>query len=326
MKAAVLHTLGTLPTYEDFPDPIPQNPQQLVLTVAAASLKNIDKIRASGAHYASYTALPVVVGLDAVGTLADGTRVYAQGVTGTMAERALIERGRYTPVPAALPDATAAALPNAVIGAAMALKYRAAIQPGATVLINGATGVTGQLAVQLAKHYGAGRVIATGRNADSLERTKALGANATLSLAQHDATLVGQLRELHAATPVDIVLDYLWGHPIELILAALSGGGLNRASHRVRVVTVGSMAGENITLASGTLRSSDFELLGSGFGSLSPDDLRRFGAEVLPEMFALAAAGNLTIQTEAVALNNIEAAWQQQAAPGSRLVVTMPLS
>ncbi len=322
MKAAVLHQLGSLPVFEDFPDPVPRNTDELLMTVKAASVKNIDKLRASGGHYASYTNLPVVAGIDGVGLLEDGTRVYAQALTGTIAEKALIHKNNYTVLPEKVDDATAAALPNAVVGAAMALRFRAAIQEGEVVLINGATGVTGQLAVQIAKYYGASKVIATGRNADALEKLKTLGADVTVSLKQDDEAIVKQLKEIQASTPVDIVIDYLWGHPAELMITALKGGGgLNAVSHRLRIVTVGSMAGENINLPSGVLRSSPIEISGSGFGSLSGQDFKKFNAEVLPEMFELAAGGKITIATESNTLENIGTAWQQETAPGSRMVI-----
>jgi NADPH:quinone reductase-like Zn-dependent oxidoreductase len=266
MKAAVLHQLGQAPQYEDFPDPVPRNPDEIVLAVKAASVTNFDKLRAGGAHYASYTQLPVVVGIDGVGELEDGTRVYAAGLTGMIAQKALIRKGQYLPLPEELDDSTAAALPNAGFGAAMALLRRAALSKGETVLINGATGVTGRLAVQLARHYGASIIIATGRNPRSLEQLAALGATEVLSLQEEDSLFVGKVRDIHRRSPINVVIDYLWGHPAELILQALKGKG--DFTPRVRFVAVGSMAGENITLPSGTLRSSDIELLGSGIGSL----------------------------------------------------------
>src|SRR5690606_31087055 len=142
----------------------PKSDDEIILEVKAAAVKNLDKLRASGTHYASYTSLPVVVGMDGVGVLNDGTRVYAQGLTGMLAEKALIHREQYTLIPDHLDNYTAAALPNAVLGSAMALKIRGKMKPGQNVLINGATGVTGLLAVQIAKFYGANKVFTTGRN------------------------------------------------------------------------------------------------------------------------------------------------------------------
>ena len=291
MKAAVLHQLGHAPVYEDFPDPIPVSPDQLLLTVKAAAIKNLDKLRAGGAHYASYTELPVVVGIDGVGVLEDGTRVYAQGLTGMIAEKALIRKDRNTILTAGILYIVAAAQPNAVLGGAMGLLSRAGLKKGETVLINGATGVTGQLAVQLARHYGASTVIATGRNPRSLEKLEALGAGEVLSLNQEDGDIIKKLKEIHHHTPIDIVIDYLWGHPAEELLHSLKG--TRGFTQRIRMVTVGSSAGENIELPSGTLRSSAIEILGSGIGSLSEDNMQDFSGKILPELMELAAVGKL---------------------------------
>ena len=323
MKAAVLHQLGSIPIYEEFPIPIPQNEHQLILNLKASALKNLDKLRVSGKHYASYTDLPVVVGIDGVGVLEDGTRVYAQGITGMMAENALISKNSYTILPDKIDNLTAAALPNTVIGATMALRFRAKMEKGDVVLINGATGVTGQIAVQIAKLDGASTIIVTGRNSVSLEKLKSLGADVIVSLMQDDESLINQLKEIHRITPVNIVIDYLWGHPVEMIINALKGGGVNNFTSKVRLVTVGSMAGENINLASGTLRSSAIEILGSGIGSISKEEMHLFNTEILPEMFQLAAEGKLSIETESAPLSEIETIWNYKSAPGKRLVVYM---
>lgn len=325
MKAAVLHQLGGIPTYEDFPDPTPPCENQILITVKAASVKNLDKARAKGTHYTSYTQLPAIVGMDGVGVLENGTRVYAIGLTGMIAEKALISINGYTVLPERIDDAMAAALPNAVLGSAMAL-LRARIKRGDTVLVNGATGVTGQLAVQVAKHYGASHVIATGRNPDSLQKLSALGATTTISLHQKDETIIQTLQEIHRNTPIDIVMDYTWGHPVEIILAALTGtskGSVHTFTHPVRIVTAGSMANEYIQLPSGFLRSSAIEIIGSGIGSLSQEDMQKFGAEVLPEMFQLAADGGLKIGVETAGLQEINAVWNREIAPGKRLVIRM---
>jgi NADPH:quinone reductase-like Zn-dependent oxidoreductase len=321
MKAAVLYQLGQTPRYDDFPDPVPQNADEIVLAVKAAAVKNIDKLRAGGSHYASYTKLPVVVGIDGVGELEDGTRVYAAGVTGMIAQKALIRKGQYVVLPAGLDDSTAAALPNAGMGAAMALLSRAGLSKGENVLVNGATGVTGRLAVQLARHFGASTILATGRDPSSLEQLTGLGATEVLSLGQEDSTFVKRIRDLHERSPINVVIDYLWGHPAELILQALKGSGA--FTPRIRFVTVGSMAGENITLPSGILRSSAIELLGSGIGSLSKAEMEYFYSRILPEMFLLAAAGDLRLPTETAPLSEIAHAWNKPIDAGKRLVIKM---
>ena len=204
MKAAVLHKLGEAPRYVvSSRTPYRKKFRQLLIHVKAASVKNLDKGRASGTHYASYEKLPEVVGIDGVGTLEDGTRVYATGITGMIAEKALIRKDKYTPLPKYIDDETAAALPNAVMGAALALRYRGEVKTRRyTVLINGATGVTGQVAVQIAKHYGAQRVIATGRNQESLHALLDLGADEIISLKEDEESIIRQLKDAHGRSRI----------------------------------------------------------------------------------------------------------------------------
>nr|WP_294859656.1 zinc-binding alcohol dehydrogenase family protein [uncultured Fluviicola sp.] len=323
MKAAIIRELGATPIYTEFPDPIPANENELLINVKAASVKNLDKLRASGKHYASYTELPVVVGIDGVGELEDGTLVYAQGISGMLAEKAVIRKGQYVLVPKGLDLAQAAALPNAVIGAALALRFRAKMKPGDVVLINGATGVTGQLAVQLAKHDGASKIIVTGRNEQILTELLSLGADEVISLLDSDEEIVERIRSVHSENPINCVIDYLWGKPVELIISALKGGGVNTFTPQVRIVTVGSMAGETISLNSGTLRSSAIELLGSGLGSLSKEDLNSFYNQILPEVFELAANGKLKLNTRIFPLSEIATAWNLELNGGVRLVISI---
>ena len=156
MKAAVIFQKGGMPQYTDFPEPTVQNENELVICVKAAAIKHLDKSRASGEHYSTKHDLSQakVIGGDGVALLEDGTRVYAIGVSGMAAEKAVIDKSRMVPLPEGIDDATAAALPNAVIGSAMGLLFKAGLKQGETVLINGATGFTGKIAVQIAKHYG----------------------------------------------------------------------------------------------------------------------------------------------------------------------------
>jgi len=221
-----LHLSGTSDT-EDFPEPIVKNEDEILISVRAVALKNLDKSMASGKHYSTEgdMQLAKVIGGDGVGLLENGKRVYALGVSGMMAEKAIIEKSRMLEIPEGLDDITAAALPNAVAGSAMAIRFRAVIQPGETVLINGATGFTGKMAVQIAKYYGAGKIIVTGRNQQTLQSLLALGADEIVSINQDDEIFTAQLKQIHNNTPIDIILDYLWGHTAELILATLKGKG-----------------------------------------------------------------------------------------------------
>ncbi|MBO2011477.1 zinc-binding alcohol dehydrogenase family protein [Hymenobacter negativus] len=317
MKAAIMHPQRKLPQYADVPEPVAQAPDQLLLTVHAAAIKQLDRSQARGTHYSSAGQEARMIGGDAVGTLPNGIRVYAVG-SGTLAERTLIDPRRMVALPTGLDDATAAALPNAVIGAGMALRFRAALQPGETVLINGATGVTGRVAVQLAKRYGAGRVIATGRNAESLQDLLALGADEVIHLQQADEVLMEQLRVLHAATPIDVIVDYLWGPSAELLLRTLRGTG--GFTHRVRFVSVGTMAGDDVRLSGATLRSVDLQLSGSGLGSWPREQVAHIVSDMLPEAFQWAVEGHLHVETVTINLSDIERVWDLNVPAGKRLV------
>lgn len=320
MKAAIMYQPGGSPRYADVPEPVARHANELLLTVSAAAIKHLDKSQATGTHYASAQpqSQPArIIGGDAVGTLPDGTRVFALG-QGTLAERVLVEPRRLVKLPAGLDDATAAALPNAVIGAGMALRFRAGLQPGETVLINGATGFTGRVAVQLAKLYGAGRVIATGRNPESLQALRALGADEVLRVQQAEETLVEQLRALHAASPIDVVVDYLWGPAAELLLRALRGTG--SFTHRVRFVSVGTMAGDELVLSGATLRSVDLQLSGSGLGSWPREQVGQLFSDMLPQALQWAAEGRLRVETVTVGLADIEHVWEVAVPAGKRLV------
>lgn len=322
MKAAILYKPGETPKYGDFADPIPQNSDQLLVTVKAAAIKNLDRGIASGQHYTSSAdTQPKTLGIDGVGVLDDGTRIYGPGITGMIAEKALVDKNRIVKLPAGIDYATAAALPNAIMGAGAAIRYRAVLKAGEVVLINGATGVTGMVAVQLAKHYGAKKVVATGRNRDSLNNLLSLGADEGILLTQDDEQIIQQVKNIHTHTPIDIIIDYLWGHPAELILAALQGHG--GFTNRVRYITVGGMAGDKIQLSSGTLRSSAIEILGSGIGSLSAGQMKKMLTEMIPEMMQLAADGKLKIGTVTAKLEDIETAWNEKIPSAKRLVIVM---
>jgi len=144
-----------------------------------------------------------------------------------------------------------------------------------------------------------------------------------ISLKQDDTAILAELKEVHSVSPIDIVIDYLWGRPVELILTALKGGGMHGYHHPAKVVTVGAMAGETINLPSGFLRSAPIEICGSGFGSLSEDMLHKFHAEILPEMYQLALDGRLKTDLVEFPLSQIQDAWHYEDKKGSRVVVMM---
>lgn len=319
MKAAVLHSLGDPPRYEDFPDP-QAGPNEVIVHVKAASLKNIDKAMASGAHYDSHRVLPVVCGVDGVGILDDGTRVFCGGCRppyGMMAERTVVARARCLPVPDGVDDNTAAALPNPALSSWLPLVWRAHLKPGETVLILGATAVAGKLAIQIAKQLGAGRVVAAGRNKQVMKTLADLGADATIALDQPDRELIAAFKREAGHKRFDIVLDYVWGHATEVLIDALTGHDLLAENNAVRLIEIGEMAGPTISLPAAALRSSGLEIYGSGGGGIPHTAI----FEVFPQLWALAADGKLRIDIEAVPLAQIENAWRRTDAPGRRLVM-----
>ena len=323
MKAAVIYEKSAMPQYTDIAEPTVKGEDELLITVKAAAIKHLDKSKASGKHYSTENDnnTATVIGGDGVGILQDGSRIFALGVTGMIAEKAVIEKSRMVKLPVGIDDATAAALPNAVAGSAMALRFRAGMQPGETVLINGATGFTGKIAVQIAKHYGAKKIIVTGRNEQTLQSLLPLGADETINLKQDDANFIAELKAIHNSTPIDIVIDYLWGHSAELILTSLKGTG--SFTYRTRFISIGAVTGDIIQLSAEVLRSVDLQLSGSGLGSWTKVDMQKLFSEIVPEMFQLAADGKLKVDIEKVKLEDIEKLWDMEVPDGRRLVVTM---
>lgn len=319
MKAVVLRTPGKPPRFEDFPDPTPGE-DEVIVHVKAASLKNVDKMMASGSHYDSHRELPVVCGIDGVGILDNRTRVYCGGSRppyGMMAERSVVSRSWCLPIPDGVDDVTAAALPNPALSSWLPLVWLAQLKPGETVLILGATGVAGKLAIQIAKHLGAGRVVAAGRNEQVLKTLGDLGADATVSLDRLDQQLAAALIGKAGQKRVDVILDYLWGHPTEVLLQVISGHDVKAEASRIRLVEIGEMAGPTISLPAAALRSAGLEIYGSGGGSIPHQAI----FDAFPQVWALAASGRLRVDTEQVPLAAVESAWQRQDLHGRRIVI-----
>ncbi len=317
MNAAVIESFEAPPRYATFPDPTPGDGEVMV-TVTAAGLHQIVRALAKGFHYGSTGQLPFVPGVDGVGRLPDGSRVYfgaSHPPYGSFAERTVTARSMCLSVPDALDDATLAAIANPAMSSWAALTVRARFVAGESVLILGATGIAGKLAVQIARRLGARRIIAAGRNPQALEELKSFGADAIISLNQEADALSASFKNEIAASGVDVVLDYLWGQPAETLLAAISQKGLQHAAARVRFIQVGSSAGNAISLPAATLRSSGLELLGSGFGSASIQEILR----AVSEFFTEAAQSPFQIEVKTVPLREIESVWSSPD-QGARVV------
>jgi NADPH2:quinone reductase len=317
MKAAVLHELGKPPRFEDFSEPSAGR-EEAIVQVRAASLKAVDKQLAAGTHFASPRQLPVISGTDGVGNLADGTRVFFGGPRrpfGAMAERTVVPAAFCFPVPNTLDDATAAALPNPGVSALLSLSHRAKLAKGEKVLILGATGVTGRLAVQIAKRLDAGRVIAAGRNPEALQKMRELGADSTIQLGQPNDDLKKAFAREAGEAGFNVVIDYVWGPPTEVLLSAIARPEFAVVNSETRLVQVGESAGPTIALPAAVLRSTALTILGTA-GIPSRDVL---GA-AMQQVLEWAAAGTLRIETEQVPLADIEQAWTR-VERGRRLVV-----
>jgi NADPH:quinone reductase-like Zn-dependent oxidoreductase len=133
--------------------------------------------------------------------------------------------------------------------------------------------------------------------------------------------LVAAVKKIHNNTPLDVIVDYLWGHSAELLLSALKGNG--SFTHRTHFVSVGSMTGDKIQLSAANLRSVNLQLTGSGLGSWTKDDVHKLFSEILPEMLQLAADGKLKAETTKVNLKDIERLWETDVPKGQRLVIVM---
>ena len=304
MKAAVVQAAGKSPIYADFAAPVPASDEHRV-TVTAAALSQVVKSRASGAHYSSPGRFPFVVGIDGVGRLDDQTRVYFVLPTapyGSMAEQTVVPAEQCLPLPDGLDDTTAAAIANPGMSSWAAFKERAKLKAGETVLVNGATGTAGRLAVQIAKYLGARKVIATGRNADTLRSVTALGADVTIPLVENEELFEAELKKQFAAG-VDVVIDYLWGKSAERLLIAATKAGAEAMP--IRFVQIGSVSGSNITLPSAVLRSSAIELMGSGINSIPRQRL----VEGIDGVLQAATPGGFQIATKVAALSDVERVW-----------------
>jgi NADPH:quinone reductase-like Zn-dependent oxidoreductase len=285
--------------------------------VIAAGLHPIVKALSRGTHYSSTGVLPFIPGIDGVGRQEDGKKIYfgaTRSPFGTFAERAVTAPRVTIPVPDGVDEVMLAGAANPGMSSWVALTRRARFVAGENVLILGATGVAGQLAVQIARHLGAGRIVAAGRNPAVLETLRDLGADAIIPLDQEHDSLVSSIARERAVGGIDVVLDYVWGHPAEAALEALSQKGPQAAS-RIRFVQVGESAGKAISLAAGILRSTAIELLGSGFGSASMDEIFK----ALAEFFQFAATSSMKFNLKQVPLRDVEALWNSPG-EGARLV------
>ena len=289
----------------------------MLVNVLAVGLHPRVRTDARGAHYASSGTLPMIPGIDGVGRRADGRRIYfvaADDVIGTMAERSLVDVRRSIELPDDVNVAKVAAAMNPAMSSWVALRRRVPIQAGQRVLVLGATGNAGTMAVQVAKRLGAGRVVGAGRDQDRLAALVALGADAVVRLTGDADATAAALAD--AAAEVNIVIDYLWGEPAQHAMIALLTARSDR-SRALDWIEIGAVAGPTIELASVALRSANLRLQGTGQGAVSP---RGYLAE-LPSLVAEIDAGTIAVSANPAPLADVERVWLEPDLPGERTVL-----
>jgi len=320
MHAAVVRHFGDPPRFERFDDPDPTGAHEELVEVVATGLHPRVRSQADGSHYTSTGQLPLVPGIDGVGRRADGTLVYfilPETRFGAMAEHTVIDARRSIAVPDGADPVLLAAAMNPGMSSWVALHQRVSFRPGQSVLILGATGSAGQLAVQIARHLGAGTVIAAGRGAARLSAMAQLGADHSIDLAGDPGLVARDLAT--SAGEVDVVLDYLWGPPAEAAISPLLGGRGDR-SRLLSWVQIGAIAGPTISLPSAALRQANVHFLGSGQGSVSPDGI----LATLPGLIDELVTGTFSITVATRPLSQVESTWDAPAAGPTERVVFLP--
>jgi len=317
MHAAVVTSFEEPPHYQEFEVPTPSQDVHALVDVLAVGLHPRVRSGASGTHYSSSGILPMIPGVDGVGRLKDGRRVYFVAddeLSGPMAEKTVIDIRRTVALPEGVNAELIAAAMNPAMSAWVALRRRVPIEPGQSVLVLGATGNAGTMAVQVAKRLGAGRVVGAGRNAARLNALIDLGADEVVQLTDDTEATAAALAE--AAADVDIVVDYVWGVPAEKAMVALLTTRADR-SQEMNWIQIGAMAGPTLELPSVVLRSANLRIQGNGQGAVS---LKGYLAE-LPSLIDEIDSGMLQITPHGISLQHVEAAWSSPDVPGERTVI-----
>ncbi|MFT3818505.1 MAG: zinc-binding alcohol dehydrogenase family protein [Rubrivivax sp.] len=314
MKAAIVTSFDQAPRCGDADAPVPQGPAEMRVDVLAAGLHPLTRARAAGAHYAGSGVLPFVAGADGVGRGSDGKLRYfvqSPGRAGTMAEQTVIELDHSIELPDACDPATVAAAMNPAMASWLALRCRVPLGPGRKLLILGATGSAGRMAVQITRHLGASQVIAAGRDERRLAGLRALGATETVALA--DPRLGECARE------VDVVLDFVWGETAVRVMEAVLRARADR-SRPLTWIHVGSMAGPAAPIPGALLRAANLQIVGSGHGAVPEREI----LQALPALAAEIARGSFRIDVKALPLSEVERAWPAAAGAGAgeRIVFT----
>lgn len=312
MKAAIVTSFEQPPGYGDFPEPHTDQKDAICVEVLAAALHHLTRGKATGKHYSGSAALPFVPGVDGVGRDADGKlRYFVLDDTpfGALAQRTIIDPQRSLVLPRDCDPVAIAAAMNPAMAAWLALRCRVPFKRKQQVLVLGATGNAGSMAVQIARLLGASRIIAAGREPKRLERLPAFGATDVVTL--DDPRLAELARE------VDVVIDFVWGE----IGAQVMDRVVRARADRSQVLTwieVGSMAGAVAPVPGDILRAARLQIVGSGMGSVSGREI----VKELPSLVKEIARGHLHIDARVRPLSEVEDAWREAESSLERFVLT----
>ncbi len=324
MPAALIRAISHDPALGDIAPPT-RKPGQVLIAVRAAALNPIDQWIASGQFYRGHPPLPYVPGcegagvvLESDGDLKPGTRVRFEcpmlSTYGSLAPRTVVNADDAIPIPDAASDDLAASLGIAGMAGWLAVASCARLSPGERVVVLGATGIVGQVAVQAAHLLGAGRIIAVGRDRETLDRVRELGADVVVRLSGQDVAELADALQAAAGGPIDVVIDGLWGDPA---LAAMTAAG-----PRARVVNLGQSAAPTLALPSGMLRGKMLALL--GYSNLLGSTAER--REGFQTVLAHALRGDLVVERELFPLDQAAQAWRRQHhSPHRKLVIALPV-
>jgi NADPH:quinone reductase len=308
MRAGVITALGAAPEVGERPEPA----GEVLVEVECAPLNPVDITIGAGTFYGGHPPLPYVPGEEAIGRRRDtGERVWVYGrFTGGLAEQLAAPEAALHPVPEGADPALAGAAGIGGMTGWLPVTWRAPVREDDRVLVLGATGTVGLVALQAAKLRGAARVVAAGRDAEGLERARRLGADDVVELDGGD-DLVDRLRAACGGDGPTYVVDPLWGAPLEAALAA--------CARHARIVHLGRSAAPEATLKSSDVRGKSLDLYGLSTGHTPHDVLDREYAELVEHL----TRGELELEVERVPFEQLADAWRRQASgsPKRKLVV-----
>ncbi|KFY35300.1 hypothetical protein V494_06038 [Pseudogymnoascus sp. VKM F-4513 (FW-928)] len=298
MHAAQVTQWGETPKYVETPKPeLPSTDSNAIqIEVQATGLHQLVRARVTGTHYSAKT-LPHTLGIDGVGVTTSGQQVYFSTLAipyGSYSEFVNVPRADVAPLPEGVDAVQVAAAMNPMLSSWMALRTRTTnLPPNFSVLILGATSASGKIAIDVARHLGAKRVIGVARNLSALQ---SLGLDEAIQMQDPventDFSNLGH---------VDVILDYVYGPITAHVLGSL------KTTQLVQFVQVGTLSTQVMELEGALLRSKNLIMRGSGPGAWTMERLR----EELPLM-AQATKALKRIDVKVAKLSDIESVWDEK--------------